>query len=103
MTETRITDPSTGGQKGDKPRRYDLIPPDVLGELADHYVDEETGSNHLIAVAWHAFALRWFQLHGAGTDDIAGRQHARILSDIAQIPSINTAFYREIMENVNCG
>ena len=37
MTETRITDPSTGGQKGDKPRRYDLIPPDVLGELADHY------------------------------------------------------------------
>lgn len=124
-TETRITDPSTGGQKGDKLRRFDLIPPDVLGELADHYgagvakypnddpewpgqanwqrgyawhlclaallrhlmawaegedVDEETGSNHLIAVAWHAFALRWFQIHDKGTDDIAGRQKARGLA-----------------------
>lgn len=31
-------------------------------------VDEETGSNHLIAVIWHAMALRWFQIHGKGTD-----------------------------------
>ena len=33
-------------------------------------LDGETGSNHLIAVAWHAFALFWFQLKGRGTDDV---------------------------------
>lgn len=30
--------------------------------------DPETGSSHLIAVAWHALALRWFQLHDKGKD-----------------------------------
>ncbi len=125
MTETRVTDPETGGQKGEKIERFDLIPPDVLRELAVHFgvgadkypndepewpgqanwqlgyawhlnlaallrhlmawaegedTDEETGSNHLIAVAWHAFALRWFQIHDKGTDDIAGRQKARGLA-----------------------
>ncbi len=119
-----MTDPCTGGSKGDKPSRMDLIPPDVLIELGVHYgrgaekyptgpdhipnwqlgytwhlnlaallrhlmawadgedTDEETGSNHLIAVAWHAFALRWFQIHDKGTDDIAGRQKARGLGEI---------------------
>ncbi len=33
-----------------------------------HEVDEETGSHHLIAVIWHAIALRWFISHGKGTD-----------------------------------
>lgn len=28
--EIRVTDPKTGGQKGRKPERYELIPPDVL-------------------------------------------------------------------------
>ena len=32
--------------------------------------DAETGSNHLIAVAWHACALFIFQLRGLGTDDV---------------------------------
>lgn len=40
----------------------------LLGEDTD----EETGSSHLMAVAWHAIALRWFQLHGRGTDDRRG-------------------------------
>lgn len=36
----------------------------VMGEDTD----PETGSSHLIAVMWHAAALRWFQLHGKGKD-----------------------------------
>jgi len=32
-------------------------------------IDPETGSPHLCAVLWHAAALRWFQIHGKGTDD----------------------------------
>lgn len=114
--EVRVTS-ATGGEKGSKPARFDMIPPDVLWELATHYgigenkypsdpetgqanwqrgyawslssaalmrhlfawlggedVDPETGSSHLIPVMWHAAALRWFQLHDVGTDDIAGRR-----------------------------
>ena len=103
-----VTDPDTGGRKGSKMARFDMIPPDVLWELAEHYgrgeaiypsdpepnwqrgyswrlsvaalhrhlaqwesgedVDAETGSSHLIAATWHCVALRWFQLHGKGTD-----------------------------------
>lgn len=36
----------------------------LMGEESD----DETGSHHLIAVAWHAFALRWFSKHGKGRD-----------------------------------
>jgi hypothetical protein len=36
--------------------------------------DPETGSHHLIAVAWHAIALFSFQLRGLGTDDVRGVQ-----------------------------
>lgn len=32
--------------------------------------DPETGSSHLIAVAWHACALFIFQLRGLGTNDM---------------------------------
>lgn len=104
--ETRVVDPSTGGEKGSKLARFDLLPWDVLNEIAEHYgkgsrkyedrnwqkgyawslsiaalgrhlsawlagedTDPETGTSHIIAVAWHAMALRWFQLHGRGTDD----------------------------------
>lgn len=38
----------------------------ILGETKD----PETGSNHLIAVAWHACALFIFQTRSLGTDDI---------------------------------
>lgn len=114
--EVRVTS-DTGGQKGAKPARFDMIPPDVLTELAHHYgrgeakypsdpatgeanwqkgyawslsaaalmrhwfawldgedLDPETGSSHLCAVMWHAIALRWWQLHDRGTDDLQGRQ-----------------------------
>lgn len=104
--EIRVTDPDTGGQKGQKLERFDLIPWDAITELARHFgrgarkyqdrnwergyrwslsysalirhltqwwqgedLDEETGTNHLIAVAWHALVLWWFQKHHKGTDD----------------------------------
>src|SRR5882724_10637309 len=35
--EIRITDPNTGGQKGSKLPRFDLIPPDALWAIAEHY------------------------------------------------------------------
>ena len=35
--EVRIVDPNTGGEKGSKLARFDLIPPDVMWELAEHY------------------------------------------------------------------
>ncbi len=104
--EQRVTDPTTGAQKVSKLGRFDLLPWDVLTELAEHFGrgsqkyedrnwqkgyawslsiaalgrhlaswlsgednDPETQSSHLIAVAWHALALRWFQKHSRGTDD----------------------------------
>jgi hypothetical protein len=36
--------------------------------LMGESIDPETGSSHLMAVAWHAFALRWWEKHGRGTD-----------------------------------
>lgn len=104
--EVRVVDPKTGGEKGSKLARFDLIPQDVLWLLAEHYgrgarkyedrnwergyswslsiaalmrhlsaflqgenMDKETGSPHIVAVAWHAFALSAFQERGIGTDD----------------------------------
>lgn len=37
MNEVRTTDPQTGGQKGTKLARFDLIPEDVSWKLAEHY------------------------------------------------------------------
>lgn len=107
MTEVRVVDPVSGGEKGAKLQRFSLIPSAFLWELASHYGrgarkyadrnwekgyawslsvdalsrhlhqwlmgendDTETGTNHLIAVAWHACALFTFQLRGLGSDDV---------------------------------
>ena len=110
--EIVAVDPVSGGRKATKLARFDMIPSDVLWELAEHYgkgeskypsdpepnwqrgyswrlsvaalqrhlhlwlqgedFDKETGSSHLVAVMWHAIALRWFQLHGKGQDYRAG-------------------------------
>lgn len=96
LGEVRTTS-STGGQKGVKSARFDLIPTGALTKLAEHYgvgalkyddnqwrksyewsksyaalqrhavafwggedFDEETGSEHMAAVAWHAFTLMTF-------------------------------------------
>lgn len=105
--EVRVVDPTTGGEKGQKLARYDLIPVEFEEALANHYGlgarkyedrnwergykwslsiaalrrhlsawlggesrDPETGSSHLICVAWHAIALFIFESRGLGTDDI---------------------------------
>lgn len=97
---------STGGEKGVKIARYDLLPSEPLRLLAEHYgkgaakyddnqwrrgyefsksyaalmrhawqwwagedIDEETGSPHMAAVAWHAFALLEFAATHPGFDD----------------------------------
>lgn len=36
-TEVRVIDPKTGGEKGSKPERYDLIPSSALDEVARVY------------------------------------------------------------------
>jgi hypothetical protein len=35
--EVRVTDPRTGGEKGQKPRRFGLLPWDSLGKIAEVY------------------------------------------------------------------
>ena len=35
--ETRGVDPNTGGEKGSKLARFDLIPPEAMWSLAEHY------------------------------------------------------------------
>ena len=109
--EVIIVDPTTGGAKGQKIERFDLVPNEFERALARHYgmgtrkysdrnwekgykwslsvgalrrhlaawldgesIDEETGSNHLIAVAWHAVALFIFELRGLGTDDVRAKK-----------------------------
>lgn len=104
--EVRTVDPDTGGEKGAKLARFDLIPPESLWALAEHYgigankyanrnwergydwgksftamqrhawafwngedIDPETGSHHLVAVAWHAFAMLEFTKTHPAKDD----------------------------------
>ena len=96
-----------GGLRYDagKPR-FDLIPPDALLALAQHYakgaekyeprnwergmdwcrvygslqrhankwmanqeIDKDSGSHHMIAVAWNALALYCYETRGVGVDD----------------------------------
>lgn len=101
-----MVDPDTGGQKGVKLERYDLIPAEPLRLLAEHFgkgalkydennwrkgykwswsfgammrhawafwrgedIDKETGTPHIIAVAWHAFALAEFMRTHPDKDD----------------------------------
>lgn len=142
--ETISVNSATGGKKGVKLARFDLIPPGPLIALAEHfgkgslkYADrnwelgyewgksfaalqrhawlfwmgedfdnhkpdcpegcvEHTGSHHLTAVAWHAFALmEWFRTHPE-LDTRANRppanpfisQHADLLR-MAEIVGIN--------------
>ena len=105
--EVRVVDPVTGGTKGQKEERFDLIPPDAMRALARHYgvgcrkyndrnwekgykwglsvgalqrhlhawltgesYDLETGTHHMICVAWHAFTLFVYEVRGLGTNDV---------------------------------
>ncbi len=101
-----MVDKDTGGEKGQKLERFDLIPTFPLAELARHFgrgsfkysarnwergydwslsyaalqrhanqfwggedIDEETGSSHLVAVAWHALCLLEFTQTHPEKDD----------------------------------
>jgi hypothetical protein len=55
QNETIVTDPATGGQKGAKLARFDLIPQDVMWELAEHYgrgAKKYTDNNWLRGYRW---------------------------------------------------
>ena len=104
--EVIVADPNTGGKKGQKLARFDLVPARPLQILAEHFgrgarkyedrnwekgyawslsfgamqrhawafwngedIDEETGSPHLAAVAFHAFALLEFMETRRSKDD----------------------------------
>lgn len=57
--EERITNPQTGGQKGRKEARFDLIPPRALWALAVHYA---RGSRKYAERNWEngtSFSLNW--------------------------------------------
>lgn len=108
--EVRVVDPDTGGEKGMKLARYDLLPATPLDLVATHYgigahkyvdrnwergyswslsfaammrhawafwrgedIDAETGSPHLAAVVFHAFALMEFGRTHPEKDDRPAR------------------------------
>lgn len=107
MAETRVVNETTGGEKGTKTERMELLPWDVLRQdVAPHYakgaekyadnnwrrgfswslafgalqrhaaqfwggedIDEETGTPHMAAVAFHALALLLFMREHRALDD----------------------------------
>ena len=122
--EVRTTNPVTGGEKGQKLARYDLLPVRPLEEVAKHYgrgaakyaernwergydwslsygalqrhaqafwggetLDPETGSHHMAAVVFHAFALMEFRDTHPELDDRVGaveRRVAKAIHEVAQ-------------------
>lgn len=59
MSEVRIVDPTTGGEKGQKPERYDLFPFDALDEIARVYgvgAQKYADDNWLRGYSWRLSA-----------------------------------------------
>jgi len=86
LDDAVVTDPDTGGRKGSKLARFDMIPPDVLWELAEHYgrgelkypSDPEPNwqrgySWRLSVAALHRHLALWEQ--GEDTDADTGSSH----------------------------
>lgn len=81
--EVRATDPKTGGQKGQKPERCDLIPADALMELARVYGEgakKYEDNNYLKGYPWSwslaslwRHILRW--MLGEDVDPETGCHH----------------------------
>ena len=83
MSEVRVVNEQTGGEKGQKTARFDLLPPDVMWELAEHYgkgaakYDDrnwELGYNYSLSFAAlmrHAWAF-W---NGEDYDPDSGSHH----------------------------
>ncbi len=83
MSEERITESSTGGKKGIKPRRYDLIPPSSLAALADVYgmgAEKYDDTNWVKGYSWR-YSYGAMQRHveaardGEWTDPESGLPH----------------------------
>lgn len=64
---------------------YDALRRHLGQWVSGESYDTETGSHHLIAVAWHAIALFIFEIRGLGTNDLTGRRGA---NDNNRIPSM---------------
>ena len=112
--EVRVKDPTTGGEKGQKLCRPDLLPMEPLMQVATHYGvgakkyslnnwrkgyawslsfaalmrhalqfwngdddDQETGSSHMAAVVFHAFALMEFRNTHPELDDRPGKDRQK--------------------------
>lgn len=81
--EVRVTDPETGGQKGRKPERWDLMPYAALDELARVYAfgaEKYSAHNYLRGYAW-SLSLGALQRHvsqwaqGRDRDEETGLHH----------------------------
>lgn len=83
MTERRMVDPRTGGEKGSKPARFDLIPPDALWKVAEVFgrgTDKYPARNWERGYAWSlSFAAlqrhAWQFWGGEDVDPESGLPH----------------------------
>jgi Domain of unknown function (DUF5664) len=50
-------------------RCYDSLMRHALAWMRGEDIDKETGTSHLICVAWNALTLFWYQLKNVGVDD----------------------------------
>ena len=81
--EIRIKDPDTGGEKGSKPQRMDLLPWDTLMKVSEHYAYGATkyeDRNWERGYAWH-LSFSALQRHlaafwqGEDIDEDTGSHH----------------------------
>lgn len=100
-TETRVVDPSTGGAKGSKIARFDLIPADVLYQLAEHYgrgASKYEDRNWERGYPWSlSFAAMqrhaWAFWNGETTDPDSGSHHMlAVMFHAAALVRFTTAF-----------
>lgn len=67
---------------------YDALQRHASAFWGGEDIDEETGSHHLTAVAWHAFTLYWFSLHRKDKDDRPNSVAAQSETpDLSQFPN----------------
>lgn len=83
VVETRITDPRTGGQKGSKLERFDLIPAEPLEALArvygigaQKYADDNWRKGYSWRLSFAALMRHaWAFWRGEDTDAESGQPH----------------------------
>lgn len=83
MREVRVVDPVTGGEKGSKPERFDLIPPDALEAIARvygagsaKYSDRNWERGYRYGLSFAALMRHaWAWWRGEDTDPESGESH----------------------------